>query len=379
MKTIHMAKKLGFGCMRLPLTDQEDQKSIDLEQFKKMVDDFLAAGFTYFDTAYMYHDYESESALKKALTDRYPREAFTVTSKLPVTFLKTEEDMERIFCEQLEKLGLDYFDYYWLHNINSNDIDIADRLDAWSFILRKKEEGRVKHVGFSFHDMPDMLDDILTKHPEMEFVQIQLNYIDWEAENVKSRANYEVCTKHGKPVVVMEPVKGGALVNIPKQAEALFKEFHPDLSTASWAIRYAASLPNVFMVLSGMSDTKQMKDNLSYMKEFQPLDEQEKKIIAQAVDCIHQAITVDCTACRYCVEGCPKKIPIPEYFRMYNGFCQLGGGWTAPQKKEYKDLSSQEGVGKASECIQCGKCEKACPQHLTIRSYLKDITEKLEK
>ncbi len=374
-----MAKKLGFGCMRLPLTDPEDQKSIDLEQFKKMVDDFLARGFTYFDTAYMYHDYESERAVRKALVERYPRDSYTVTSKLPVAMLEKEEDMERIFNEQLEKLGLEYFDYYWLHNINENDIDIADRLDAWSFVLKKKEEGLVKHVGFSFHDMPDMLDDLLTKHPQMEYVQIQLNYIDWEADNVKSRANYEVCTKHGKPVIVMEPVKGGALANIPGEAEELFKGIHPQLSVASWAIRYAASFPNVFMVLSGMSNLEQLEDNLSYMEDFRPLDEAEQKAIGQAVEIIHSAITVDCTACRYCVEGCPMSIPIPEYFRMYNGFVQLGGGWTAPQKKEYRVLSSEEGVGKASECIQCGKCEKACPQHLTIRKYLQDIARKLEK
>ncbi len=374
-----MAKKLGFGCMRLPMTDPEDQTSIDIPQFEKMVDAFLENGFTYFDTAYMYHDYESERAVRKALVERYPREAFTVTSKLPIAMIDKAEDMERIFNEQLEKLGIEYFDYYWIHNINKNDIDITDKLDAWSFVRKKKEEGLVRHIGFSFHDLPDMLDDLLTKHPEMEFVQIQLNYLDWEAENIMSRANYEVCTKHGKPVIVMEPVKGGELANVPDKAKELFQSVHPELSTASWAIRYAASLPNVYMVLSGMSSMQQMEDNLSYMKDFKPLDEKEKETIAGAVDCIHSAIAIECTACRYCVEGCPKQIPIPEYFRMYNGFCQFGRGWLAPQKKEYKTLSSEEGVGKASECIQCGKCEKACPQHLTIREYLRKIAEELEK
>ncbi len=365
--------------MRLPKTDPEDQKSIDIPQFKKMVDSFLERGFTYFDTAYMYHDYESEIAVRKALVERYPRDSFTLTTKLPVSMLKCEEDMERIFNEQLEKTGAGYFDYYWLHNINKNDIDIANSLDAWSFVKKKKDEGLVRHIGFSFHDMPDMLDEILTAHPEMEYVQIQLNYIDWESESIRSRENYEVCTKHNKPVIVMEPVKGGALANVPKDAEECFRAIHPKLSPASWAIRFAASQPNVFMVLSGMSNYEQLEDNISYMEDFQPLNDEEMKAIGQAVDSIHRVVTVDCTACRYCVEGCPKHIPIPDYFRMYNGYQQLAGGWMSPQIKEYAALSSEEGVGKASECIKCGKCEKICPQHLTIRAYLEDVAKSLER
>lgn len=374
-----MAKKLGFGCMRLPLTDPEDQKSIDLPQFEKMVDTFLAKGFTYFDTAYMYHEYESEIAVRKALVERYPREAFTLTTKLPVSMLKSKEDMERIFNEQLEKTGAGYFDYYWLHNINKNDIDIADSLDAWGFVQKKKEEGLVKHIGFSFHDMPQMLDDVLTKHPEVEYVQIQLNYLDWEADNIKAHANYEVCVKHNKPVIVMEPVKGGALANVPEDVEKMFRSLHPQMSPASWAVRYAASLPNVFMVLSGMSNISQLEDNVSYMEDFCPLNAEECGIIDKAVGLIHRAITVDCTACRYCEEGCPKHIPIPEYFRIYNEYRRAGGGWMGPQIDAYSKLSSEEGVGKASECIQCGKCEKICPQHLKIRDYLKEVAKRLER
>lgn len=374
-----MEKKLGFGCMRLPLTDANDQKSIDIPQFEKMVDLFLQRGFSYFDTAYMYHDYESERAVKKALVERHDRDSFTVTSKLPVMMLKEEGDLERIFREQLEKTGLEYFDYYWLHNINREDIDIADRLNCWDFIRRKKEEGLVRHIGFSYHDMPDLLEQILTQHPEMEYVQLQINYLDWEADNVKARENYEVCEKHGKPVIVMEPVKGGTLARVPEEAEESFRKIHPDLSPASWAIRYAASLPNVFMVLSGMSDLSQLEDNTAYMKDFRPLSQEEQSVVSEAAEKILSARIIRCTACRYCVEGCPKKIPIPEYFRLYNDYHRAGGGFSAPQIKAYRELSSQEGTGRASDCIRCGKCEKACPQHLKIREDLEKVKKSLER
>ncbi len=248
-----MNKKLGFGCMRLPLTDPEDQKSIDLKQFGEMIDVFLERGFTYFDTAYMYHGFQSEIAVREALVKRHPRNSFTLTSKLPTMMLKEKADMERIFNEQLEKTGAGYFDYYWLHNLNRGDIGAANEFDAWGFVREKKEQGLVKHIGFSFHDMPELLDEILTAHPEMEYVQLQINYLDWEAPNVKSRECYEVCVKHGKPVIVMEPVKGGALANVPASVTDLFTGVHPELSVPSWAIRYAASLPNVFMVLPAQS------------------------------------------------------------------------------------------------------------------------------
>jgi predicted aldo/keto reductase-like oxidoreductase len=227
--------------------------------------------------------------------------------------------------------------------------------------------------------MPDLLDEILTQHPETEYVQLQINYLDWEADNVKARENYEVCVKHGKPVIVMEPVKGGTLAQVPAEVEEIFKEIHPNLSVPSWAVRYAASLPNVFMVLSGMSDLAQLEDNSSYMEDFKPLDEVEKQAVFKAADLILKAASIKCTACRYCVEGCPKKIPIPEYFQLYNEYQKAGGGWTAPQREAYRELSETEGVGKASDCIRCGKCEKACPQHLKIREYLLKVKEKLEE
>ena len=347
--------------MRLPLLDKDDSKSIDIGQFKKMVDTFLERGFTYFDTAYMYHGYQSEIAVREALVKRHPRDSYTVTTKLPTMMLKSAEDMERIFNEQLEK-----------------NIAQADGFDAWKFVIEKKAQGKVKHIGFSFHDMPDMLDDILTKHPEMEFVQLQLNYLDWDAENVRSRENYEVCVKHGKKVVVMEPVKGGTLANVPEDAEKLFKEIRPDRSVPSWGIRFAASLENVFMVLSGMSNYEQLLDNTSYMGSFEPLNGKEREAVRKAVDIIHSAITVNCTGCGYCTEGCPKHIPIPEYFRLYNGFKQLGGGWTAPQVKEYAEISSRPGVGKADDCIRCGRCEKTCPQHLMVRWLLPKVADELD-
>ena len=369
-------KKLGFGLMRLPLLNEEDKKSIDKEQACQMTDLFLERGFTYFDTAYMYHEYESERAVKDFLVTRKDRGSYTLASKLPVMQLKEKEDMERIFNEQREKCGVEYFDYYLLHALDAEHYKTVKRLGCFEFAMQKKAEGKVKHVGFSFHDSADVLDEILTDHPEAEFVQLQLNYLDWEDAKVQSRKCYETAVKHGKKVVVMEPVKGGTLANLPAKAKEVLHGLHPDWSDASWAIRFVASLENVMVVLSGMSNLQQMEDNSGYMEQFEPLTEQEKKVLlGQVVDIVHEAAKIPCTACRYCVEGCPMSIAIPEYFALYNAEITEKG--TPEHKEQFEALAKEH--GKPGDCVACGQCEGACPQHLPAIEWLKKVAEVFEK
>ncbi len=366
-------KKLGFGLMRLP-QNSPDPADIDLEQLKQMVDLFLARGFTYFDTAWMYNGFASENAVKEALTSRHPRESFTLATKLHAAFVGSPEDRDKVFNAQLEKTGAGYFDYYLIHGIESGMLPTYEKFDCFGWLLGKKAEGLVKHAGFSFHDQPELLDQLLTDHPEMEFVQLQINYLDWESEWIRSRACYEVCVKHGKPVIVMEPVKGGTLAKVPPEAEALFKDREPGLSVPSWAIRFAASLPNVMLVLSGMSSLAQMEDNLSYMADFTPLTEEETAVCFRVAEIINSRITVPCTACHYCTEGCPMNIAIPEYFSLYNEDMRENlqeKGWTV-NFTNYELLSAER--GKAKDCIGCGQCEEVCPQHLKIIDFLKDVS-----
>lgn len=371
-------KKLGFGLMRLPQLDPANAASVDVELVKKMVDRFIEKGFTYFDTAWMYAGFASENVAKEALVDRYPRDSFTLATKLHAGFFDSPEDCDKVFQEQLKKTGAGFFDYYLLHGVDKENLSKYEKYECFRWLLEKKEQGLVKHIGLSYHGDAECLDGILTKHPEMEFVQLQINYLDWESEWIQSRRNYEICVRHGKPIIVMEPVKDGSLARVPVEAENLFRAAAPDRSIPSWAIRFAASLPNVMVVLSGMSSMEQMEDNLSYMDEFIPLSEEEQKLCFRAGGIINAQIAVPCTGCSYCTEGCPVRIAIPQYFSLYNEIMREDmeqKGWTV-SFSNYDALAQTH--GKASECIACGQCEGICPQRLPIIEHLKSVSAKFD-
>jgi len=362
--------KLGFGLMRLP----HKGLATDVEQVKEMVDLFMEAGFTYFDTAFVYLG--SEATIRKALVERYPRESYTLATKLNAFMLApTEKAAKNQFTTSLERTGAGYFDYYLLHALMENNYTKYDKFHLWDFVQEQKARGLIKHIGFSYHAGPELLDRLLTEHPEVDFIQLQINYADWENPSVTSRANYEVARRHGKSITVMEPVKGGTLANPPEAVKKLFKDYHPDMSYASWAIRFVASLDGIITVLSGMSNTEQMRDNLSYMKNFQPLNEEEQQIIQQAQRILGNSSTVPCTACHYCTEGCPKQIQIPDIFAAMNK--QLGNGQMAEAERAYEAAASEG--HRASDCIECRQCERACPQHLPITDHLKQAAAMFEK
>lgn len=372
-------KKLGFGLMRLPLTDPADTTKIDYERVCRMADQYLAAGFNYFDTAAPYHGGGySEIAFRECVAKRFPREAYTITDKLSFFIVRKAEELEDFFAGQLERCGVEYFDYYLFHAMNKERLELAESIGAFDFVEEKKAQGRIRHVGFSFHDTAQVLEELLTRHPEMEYVQLQLNYADWYDPEVQSGKCYEVCRKFGKPVIVMEPVKGGLLANVPKEAEELLKKADSSRSAASWAIRYAASLENVVMVLSGMSNEAQLEDNVGYMQNFKALTETERGMVGRVAAIIKEKERIACTACRYCVDDCPQKIAIPDYFKLMNKISKFGEGQTTEARAAYARQTESAGSGKASDCIKCGQCEEHCPQHLPIRKYLENVAEVLE-
>ncbi len=367
-------KKLGFGLMRLPMRAGDGSGGIDMDQLCRMVDLFLERGYTYFDTAWLYCQFQSEAAVKTALVERYPRDRFTVATKLHTGFFNTLAERDDIFSEQLRKTGAGYFDYYLLHGVEGNNLPKFEALDCFSWLLEKRDRGLVRHAGFSYHDGPELLDTLLTRYPQMEFVQLQLNYLDWDSRWVRARECYEVCVKHGKPVVVMEPVKGGTLADLPPEAEALLKRRAPEASCASWALRFAAALPNVMVVLSGMSDLAQMEDNTAALADAAPLTEEENAALAQVAQIIRAQVAVPCTGCGYCAPGCPRHIDIPGFFSLYNKQMRerAGGGWT-PNFTQYELLTARS--GRSADCLACGQCEGVCPQHLPIVDTLRKVTE----
>ena len=354
-------KNFGFGCMRFPMIGDQ----VDIATTTKMVDTFLARGFNYFDTAHGYISGQSETALRECLTSRYPRDQYILTNKLSGNFFEKREDIRPLFEDQLEKCGVEYFDFYLMHALSREGHKKYQQTGAYDVAQELKAEGKVKHVGMSFHDSAEVLDQILTDRPELEVVQLQFNYVDYEDPNVESRKCYEVCVKHQKPVIVMEPVKGGSLVNLPEQAKALLTTGSP----ASYAIRFAAGFDNIMMVLSGMSDMAQMEDNLSFMEDYKRLSAEELEAIDKVRVMFQMEHRIPCTGCRYCVDGCPASIQIPDLFTCLNEKNRKKG----EPEKEYAAFTA-----KATDCVGCGQCEDICPQHLHIRELLVAVGKAFE-
>lgn len=361
--------KLGFGFMRLPRKGD----AFDYETINTMVDTFLGQGFTYFDTAFVYQG--SEEALRESLVKRHPRENYQIATKLPTMFVNKPEDMQSLFDTSLQRLGVDYVDFYLLHGLGAEQNEKAEKLGAWEFVRDLKAQGKVKHYGFSFHDTPEVLDKILTDHPDAEFVQLQINYLDWDSDDVQSRKLYETARRHNKPILIMEPVKGGMLASKGSPIENVLKAADPNSSVASWAVRFAASFDGLITVLSGMSTLEQLNDNLKTIKGFKKLDTQEMKVLDEAVDILKNIPRVPCTGCRYCIENCPQKINIPDLMDLYSDYLV----YNTAENSEFPFMMAVKGGGKPSSCIECRVCEAHCPQHIEISQILNKMVPLYEK